>query len=248
MAIKKIKAQGAYTKISQRITKDPNLSFAERGLLVTLLSLGDDWQFNIDGLSTTVPDGTTSISTILNKLIEKGYVVKVQIRGKKGQFGKNDLEVYEIPVGSAEANGRTNDKTTESQKTSEVEPCTEEPATVDSKTDYPTSEIIPQAINNKSINNKSINQKVCDDTLTDHEYEKLISEFGKNAVDYHINRIISHGYKGCCNYSTLKAWCMERANKFSPKNIVTPKNNSFCNILHRPNEDISELERLLLEN
>ena len=76
MAILKNKTQGNYTVVSQNIMRDNNLSLTERGMLLTLLSLSDNWNLTIKGLSQILPDGKEKISKTLNSLIEKGYVTR----------------------------------------------------------------------------------------------------------------------------------------------------------------------------
>lgn len=98
MAIIKNKATGQYEKISQHIMRDKNLSLAERGMLLTLLSLPNDWNFSIKGLCAIIPDGKAKISATLNSLIDKGYVSRKQGRAGKGKFDSTDLFVNEIPV------------------------------------------------------------------------------------------------------------------------------------------------------
>ena len=57
MALKKNKAQGNYVIVSQEIMRDKKLGITERGLLVTLLSFGDNWELSISGLQKILPDG-----------------------------------------------------------------------------------------------------------------------------------------------------------------------------------------------
>ncbi len=91
--------------------------------------------------------------------------------------------------------------------------------------------------------------KVCTaDTLTDSEYDDLVSEFGKDSVDYQINRIRDHGYKGCYNFDTIKAWCKERLNRPVTTPPAGKKKNSFFNFMQRDDYDWDELERVLLCN
>ena len=68
MAVLKNKTQGQYTMVSQRIMKDKSLSFTERGMLLTLLSLPDNWHLTIAGLSQILPDGKEKIAKTLNNL------------------------------------------------------------------------------------------------------------------------------------------------------------------------------------
>ncbi len=55
MAILRNKTQSNYTIISQCITTDKNLGCMERGVLLTILSLPDNWNFTIEGLCAILP-------------------------------------------------------------------------------------------------------------------------------------------------------------------------------------------------
>ena len=54
--------------VSKEILKDSRLKLRERGLLVTLLSLKDDWDFSIRGLAAILPDGRDAIDKSFKKL------------------------------------------------------------------------------------------------------------------------------------------------------------------------------------
>ena len=84
MAILKNKTQGNYTVVSQNIMRDRNLSLTERGMLLTLLSLPDNWNLTIKGLCQILPDGKDRVSKTLNSLIEKGYITREQNRDGGG--------------------------------------------------------------------------------------------------------------------------------------------------------------------
>lgn len=55
MAVLKNKTQGNFTIVSQNIMRDQNLSIAERGMLITLLSLPDEWHLTIKDLCEIPP-------------------------------------------------------------------------------------------------------------------------------------------------------------------------------------------------
>ena len=85
------------------------------------------------------------------------------------------------------------------------------------------------------------------DTLTGPEYDRLVSEFGKAAVDYQIQRIKDKGYKGCLNYKTVKSWCAERQHSTVTTRGFPAKKNSFYNFEQRTDYDYAELEKQLLQ-
>lgn len=86
MSILKNKTHGNFTMISNTILKDKKLSMKDRGVLCTLCSLPDGWDFSINGLSAIVPDGTSSIRASIENLEELGYLVRTKTRNSKGHF------------------------------------------------------------------------------------------------------------------------------------------------------------------
>ena len=98
MAVLKNKTQGNFTIVSQSIMRDRNLSIAERGMLITLLSLPDNRHLTIKGLCEILPDGKDKKGSTLNSLIDKGYVIRERSMGENGKFDSMDLEVHETPV------------------------------------------------------------------------------------------------------------------------------------------------------
>ena len=256
MAVLKNKTQGNYTMVSQNIMRDRNLSLTERGMLLTLLSLPDSWQLTIKGLCQILPDGKDKVSKTLNSLIDKGYITREQSRDCGGKFDSTVLEVHETPVTSTQPTDPT-DPSERSKKVikefpikADTSPCPENPDAVNRDAEKPQPENPPQYINNISNNYRSITKEVCskEDTLTDGEYEDLVSEFGKGSVDYQIQRIRDRGYKGCLNYETLKAWCKERLARPASMPGAMPRRNAFCNFEQRNDYDFEELERQLLCN
>lgn len=242
MAVLKNKTQGNYTIVSQNIMRDRNLSLAERGMLITLLSLPDNWHLTLKGLSEILPDGRDKVANTLNSLIDKGYVTRVQSRGERGKFDSTDLEVHETPVVAT-------DPIPEHEDIMENSPCTEKPYTVNPNTEKPDTENPTQYSIYKSNNNISNIHRVCSaDTLTDAEYDDLVSEFGKAEVDYQINRIKVKGYKGCNNIETIRKWCRERLDRVSDKASFKPKKNSFFDFQQRSNIDFDALRANIFAN
>ena len=93
----KNKTQGNFTLVSSRIVRDTSLSIEERGMLLTLLSLPDEWDLTIRGLMQILPNGREKIRKVLNSLIDKGYLVRYQAHSEGGQFGENYIEAHDNP-------------------------------------------------------------------------------------------------------------------------------------------------------
>ena len=68
-----------FTTIHNTMLRDMRLGMTERGLLLTMLSLPDNWNFSIKGLSCILPDGETKIGTALKNLSKTGYLVRRRI-------------------------------------------------------------------------------------------------------------------------------------------------------------------------
>ncbi len=247
MAVLKNKTQGNFTIVSQNIMRDRNLSIAERGMLITLLSLPDNWHLTIKGLCEILPDGKDKIGSTLNSLIEKGYVTREQSRGENGKFDSTDLEVHETPI-PKDDDTQNGEKDPEAPSNTEISPYPENPDTANPDTEKPHPENPPQYNINIYNNNKLNTDKVCSEgTLSDSEYDELVSEFGKESVDYQINRIREKGYKGCHNFETIRKWCTERLNRAFHPTDPKPKKNSFFDFPQR-DIDFDTLERRLVKN
>ena len=112
MAILRNKTQSGFTVISNNIFRDKRLSMAARGLLCTMLSLPDSWDFSEKGLCKILPEnGITAIRTAIKTLEETGYLRRTKVRengrivdvlweitNRPGDFGdESDLPGLENP-------------------------------------------------------------------------------------------------------------------------------------------------------
>ena len=137
MPVFKNKTQGNFVQVYKGILKDRFLSLKERGLLVTLLSLPDAWDFSINGLASILPDGRDSIKTGLKSLEHKGYLSRYQSRQSEGKFSELVVEVHDTP---------------------QIQPGTDNPHTEKPKTDEPYMGN-PKQYNNKQYKTKEYKNK-----------------------------------------------------------------------------------------
>lgn len=85
---KLIKECGRYTTIPENITRDKELDLKSRGMLLTLLSLPDNWVFSEMGLVALLPtEGRDSVRNTLKKLEKLGYLKRERARGTDGLLG-----------------------------------------------------------------------------------------------------------------------------------------------------------------
>ena len=86
-----------FVVVSNRITRDPNLRLADKGLLTFLLSLPDGWNFSVNGLAAILPEGKDAISAGVQRLIDAGYVERKEQSRRGGQFSSTEWIIYDEP-------------------------------------------------------------------------------------------------------------------------------------------------------
>lgn len=122
MAILKNPNIGKFTIVPNKVLKDNSLSLKARGLLVTLLSLPDDWEFSENGLCKIFPkDGQTSIRSGLKELEKSGYLVRKRMRDKHGRIGKVEWTIYDLPHFENPNLGNHSQLNTEELNTKDIE-------------------------------------------------------------------------------------------------------------------------------
>lgn len=113
MPILKNKTQGNFVMVGKDILKNKELKLTDRGMLATLLSLPDKWDFSIVGLTKILPDGKSAIQASLNRLENYGYLTRTQGRGTHGEYGDTYLEIHQIPILPCTENRYTDNRYTE---------------------------------------------------------------------------------------------------------------------------------------
>ena len=127
MPVMKKGSRNRWTTIDNFCFHDKSLSYKEIGLLCSMLSLPDDWKFNVRGLAALHSDGVESVSSGLNHLIEKGYIYREQANSSKG-FKEIIYWIYQKP--SENPHFRAEESKAEKEKTPHTDiPCTENPYT-----------------------------------------------------------------------------------------------------------------------
>ena len=99
MAILRKHNKKQFTSIPQEIFRDERLSLKDIGLLVSMLSLPDNWNFSENGLETIFKnDGQASIRAGLKKLEQAGYLKRERTRDKtSGRMSVVNWYLYESP-------------------------------------------------------------------------------------------------------------------------------------------------------
>ncbi len=162
MPVFKNKTQGQYVNVYKDILKNKELSLRDRGMMVTLLSLPDNWNFSITGMSKILHDGKCSIQSSLEKLEDLGYITRTQERTENGAFGGITLEIHETPQHPLTGFRQT-----------------DKPITDKTMTEKPSAENRKQYINkrvntNELNNNLSINHQEGNDGMSEVEQLRFL--------------------------------------------------------------------------
>ena len=97
MSVFRVEKNRNYTTMSNHHLRDMNLSNKARGLLSTMLSLPESWDYTARGLSKICKDGLESITTQLKEWEKCGYLERCQRRDTSGRMQKTEYIIYEVP-------------------------------------------------------------------------------------------------------------------------------------------------------
>ena len=97
MAVCRVEKNKNYTTMSNFHLRDPNLSNKARGLLSTMLSLPEDWDYTTRGLAKICKDGVDGITAQLKELEQYGYLIRHRIRDSNGRIVDMEYIIYEQP-------------------------------------------------------------------------------------------------------------------------------------------------------
>ena len=135
MAVCRVEKNKNYTTMANFHLRDKNLSNKARGLLSTMLSLPENWDYTTRGLAMICKDGVDGITAQLKELEQCGYLVRHRIRDSNGRITDMEYIIYEEPHPPS--------------------PDTEKPYMVNPDTAYPHTESPAQINKDKRIPDKS---------------------------------------------------------------------------------------------
>ncbi|GAA6293237.1 DUF6017 domain-containing protein [Enterocloster asparagiformis] len=135
MAVFRVERTRDYTVMSNYHLKDKRLTLKSKGLLSQMLSLPDDWDYTLSGLSVINRESKDAIRSALNELEAAGYIRRRQTTDASGKFSSNEYIIYERPE--------------------EPEPSSENPTTEKPSSGNPTQLNTKKSITKKSITDLS---------------------------------------------------------------------------------------------
>ena len=128
MAVFRVEKSRDYTVMSNCHLRDKGLSLKAKGLLSQMLSLPEDWDYTLSGLSHINRESKDAIRSAVNELEAAGYIQRRQTTDASGKFSGNEYVIHESPV-----------KTEPSlEKPSSGNPTTDNPSTGKPSSENPT--------------------------------------------------------------------------------------------------------------
>ena len=144
-----------YTIMSNYHFQERNMSLKAKGLLSLMLSLPENWDYSIRGLTTLSKDGRDAVMGALQELEEFGYLVRTTLRGSDGKFKGYLYDIYEEP---------------------QKKPYSENPNSVIPNSENPTQYNTKIINNEKNKNDKLINDKSRESRACEDESSMLLKE------------------------------------------------------------------------
>ena len=163
MAVFRVERNTGYTVMSNHHLRNKELTLKAKGLLSQMLSLPEDWDYTLAGLSHINREKIDAIREAVKELEKAGYIVRSRERDEKGRLRGADYVIYEQPQ----------PKEPEAATSSEQPPTSDLPTLENPTLDNPTLEkptLEKPTLENPTQLNKDISSKeksITDVSITD---------------------------------------------------------------------------------
>lgn len=131
MAIFRVERTHNYTIMSNQHLRDKRLSLKAKGLLSQMLSLPEDWDYTLTGLSKINAEGKDAIRAAIVELEHAGYIQRRQTTDKNGKFAANEYIIRESPAEAPPSASPSSENPTTASTT------TENPTQLSQQKSYP---------------------------------------------------------------------------------------------------------------
>lgn len=132
MAVIRIVKDKNFITMGKYHFKEKEMSLKAIGLLSLMLSLPDNWDYSVNGLSAIRKESRNTINEILKELERFGYLNRTRIRDEKGKIVEVEYTIYESPY------LKNQDMDNQDMENRDIDNCIQ--------------------VNNKELNNKEINK------------------------------------------------------------------------------------------
>ena len=97
MAVFRVEKNRGYTVMSNHHLRNPDLTLKAKGLLSQMLSLPENWDYTLKGLSSINKESIDAIRTAVWELEKAGYITRRQGRDEKGKMTAIEYTIFEQP-------------------------------------------------------------------------------------------------------------------------------------------------------
>ncbi len=97
MAVFRVERNKGYTVMSNHHLRNKELTLKAKGLLSQMLSLPEDWDYTLAGLSLINREKIDAIREAVRELERAGYIMRSRERDEKGRLRGADYVIYEQP-------------------------------------------------------------------------------------------------------------------------------------------------------
>ena len=91
MTVFRVEKNANYTVMSNEHLRNRDLSLKAKGLLSQMLSLPEEWDYSLEGLSRINREGVDAIRTGIRELEEHGYLERRRLRDGSGRLAGTGL-------------------------------------------------------------------------------------------------------------------------------------------------------------
>ena len=104
MAVFRVEKNKGYTVMSNHHLRNKELTLKAKGLLSQMLSLPENWDYTLAGLSHINKESIDAIRTAIWELEKAGYIERSQGRDEKGKMTAITYTIYEQPQNPTQLN------------------------------------------------------------------------------------------------------------------------------------------------
>lgn len=162
MAVFRVEKNKNYTSMANYHFRDTKLSWKAKGILSTMLSLPDNWDYSLAGLATLSADGMSATRSAIKELEEHGYLIRKPVR-TNGKISDWEYIIFEKP--------QDDFLVVENQQVENVQV---ENVQVENETQLSTKELNTKKLSTKELNTK---EKSIDYVAIANAYKEICTSF-----------------------------------------------------------------------
>ena len=222
MSVMRVHKTANFTVMSNYHFKERKMSLKAKGLLSLMLSLPEDWDYSVAGLTTLSKDGKDGVMTALAELEKFGYLTRTRLVNDRGQFDGIEYNIFEQP---------------------QEKPVAEKPILENENSEKPISEK-SQQLNTNQLNNL-FNKLLYELNTQDMELVELYQDYIKNREmnknplsEKGLERLIARAKKLSKGNVRIEKEMLDASIRNNWKDIYLPKEQELEII---KNEGIDEL-------